>query len=81
MTLTVQLFAAARELAGAGEVVVEAPAGGKVRDGRAALALTHPKLAGLAQRSRFATDREFLADDAPLPPDGKLTLIPPVSGG
>lgn len=81
MTITVQLFAAARELAGAGEAAVEVAAGGTVRDVRAALALACPKLAGLAQRSRFATDREFLPDDAPLPPDGKLALIPPVSGG
>jgi molybdopterin converting factor small subunit len=81
MTITVQLFAAARELAGAGEVTVEAPAGVTVRGVREALAIQHPKLSGLAQRSRFATDREFLPDDAPLPRDGKLALIPPVSGG
>jgi molybdopterin converting factor small subunit len=81
MTITVELFAAARELAGANEVAIDVSAGSTVRDVRAALAIAHAKLAGLAQRSRFATDREFLSDDAPLPPDGKLALIPPVSGG
>ncbi len=50
MTITVQLFAAARELAGAGEVAVEAPAGGTVRAVRAAPCARAPK----ARRARAA---------------------------
>jgi len=35
----------------------------------------------LLERSRFATDTEVLADNAPLTKSMRLAIIPPVSGG
>ena len=52
MTVTVLLFAAARDLAGADIVAVELPAGATVAALRAELARRMPALAGLAREVR-----------------------------
>ncbi len=81
MTVVVQLFAGARELAGVGAVSVELPSGETVAELRRALANRSPVLVPLLTRSRIAVDREF-ADDSAIVPDGaEVALIPPVSGG
>lgn len=81
MNVTVKLFAAAREIAGAAEVVVEAPAGASVREVRRFLAERLPPLAPLAARSLFAVNAEYADDDRTVAPGDELALIPPVSGG
>ena len=53
MTVTVLLFAAARDLAGADSVAVELPAGATVADLRAELARRHP----VARRTARASPR------------------------
>ena len=81
MTLTVQLFAALRELAGAESIVVELPPGATVASLRARLARQVPALAGLLAKSALAVNHDFAADDRILQPADEVAVIPPVSGG
>lgn len=81
MKQAVKLFAAARELAGSGEIVVELPAGATVAMLRAALCEAAPALAGLAARSLVAVNEEYAQDATPLVEGDAVALIPPVSGG
>ena len=78
---TVRLFAIARQLAEASEVVVELPDSATVADLRRVLVRQHPALAGIAERVRIAVGDEYAGDDAVIPADAPLALIPPVSGG
>ncbi|WP_337175485.1 NTP transferase domain-containing protein [Paludisphaera sp.] len=80
-TWPVRLFAVARQRAGRVEVTVALPCPATVGDLRRALAEQHPALATLATSVRVAVDDEYADDAAPLPPDARLALIPPVSGG
>ena len=81
MTLTVHLFARARDLAGAASVSVDLPPGATVAALRAALAARHPALAPLLARSAVAVDHDFADDDHALTPAAEVAVIPPVSGG
>ena len=81
MTLTVRLFARARDLAGADAVSVELPAGATAADLRRRLAVQCPRLAGLLERSALAVDDEFADDAQPLDGAREVALLPPVSGG
>jgi molybdopterin converting factor subunit 1 len=81
MTLTVHLFAAARDLAGTDAVAVRLPAGSTVADLRAALAADVPVLAVLLARSALAVNHDFAEDDRVLAAADELAVIPPVSGG
>ncbi len=77
----VRLFAAARALAGAGEISVELPPGATVADLRRALGLVEPRLAPLAAVAMIAVDEEYAPEGMSLTPPARLALIPPVSGG
>lgn len=81
MRLTVKLFAAARELAGCGELAIEVPEGADVGALRVALCATAPALAELAQRSLIAVNEEYANDATRLQDGDTAALIPPVSGG
>lgn len=81
MTLSIKLFAVARQRAGADAVAVELPAGATVRDLRHALVEQHPPLADVLRHARLAVDNEYAADDQPLRPNAEIAVIPPVSGG
>jgi molybdopterin converting factor subunit 1 len=76
MEVTVRLFAALRERAGAPEVTLELPEGARVRDALASLS-------GLAEGVPLvmAVNREYASADTELDPGDELALIPPVSGG
>jgi molybdopterin synthase catalytic subunit/molybdopterin converting factor small subunit len=74
--VTVRLFAGLREQAGWGTRAMELPAGARVRDVWAALALgVEPK--GLL----YARNKEYVEQDVALAADDEIALIPPVSGG
>jgi molybdopterin synthase catalytic subunit len=77
----VKLFARARDLAGTSELTLDLPEGAKVADLRKALALAHPKLTGLLERSAIAVNDDFAGDEQVLSPDAEAALLPPVSGG
>ena len=81
MTVTVKLFAAARDLAGADAVAVELPAGATVADLRAELAQQLPAWRGLLAKSAVAVNHDFAEDEPMLKPTDEVAVIPPVSGG
>jgi molybdopterin synthase catalytic subunit len=81
MTLTVRLFARAKDLAGADVVTVEIADGATAADLRAALARRHPALAGLLERSALGVNAEFAAAGQRLHANDDIALLPPVSGG
>jgi molybdopterin converting factor subunit 1 len=81
MTVTVRLFARARDLAGADIVTVELPAAATAGDLRRQLAARVPALGALLERSALAVDGEFADESDVLSPDVEIALLPPVSGG
>jgi molybdopterin converting factor subunit 1 len=81
MILHVRLFARAKDLAGADTVSVEVADGATVADLRAALSRSHPRLAGLLERSALAVNAEFAGLTHTLSANDEIALLPPVSGG
>jgi molybdopterin synthase catalytic subunit len=79
--VTVRLFGAAREAAGARELRVELPAGAKVSDLRALLEQDQPLLRSLGSRLRVAVNQEFSAEVRALREGDEVAFLPPVSGG
>jgi len=80
MTLTVKLFARARDLAGA-TVDVDVADGASVAALRAALAAARPALAGFLSRCAVAVNGEYAADGHAVGPGDEVAVLPPVSGG
>lgn len=81
MNVTVKLFAAARELAGCGEIELDLPSGATVGALRQALCAASPPLTPLAERSLIAVNEEYRIDSAQVSAGDVAALIPPVSGG
>ena len=81
MNVTVKLFAAARDRAGADEVVLDLPSSATVADLRRQLAEEHSSLQPLLAHVLFAVDAQYAKDDTPLTEGCEVACIPPVSGG
>ena len=81
MTITVRLFARARELAGAGQLKLELPLGARVADLRGALVEGVPALGPLLAVSAVAVNHDFAEADRVLVESDEVAIIPPVSGG
>ena len=81
MTLTVRLFARAKDIAGTDALSLMLPEHATVADLRRRLAAEHPRLEALLARSAFAVNDEFADDAYPLPARAEIALLPPVSGG
>jgi len=81
MRVTVLFFAQARERAGRASVTLELPAGSRLADARAAIALAHPGLEPLWPHLALAVDGVLAREDAPVRDGAELALLPPVSGG
>ena len=81
MTITVHLFAAAKDLAGNPTATVDLPAGATVADLRTGLSNRFPALAQLLARSAVAVNQEYAEESVVLSPGDELAVIPPVSGG
>ena len=81
MTITVHLFARAKDLLGADSVRLDLPSNATVGDLRRDLAEQYPSLAELLKRSALAVDNDFAKDEVRLTADCEVALIPPVSGG
>ncbi len=79
--LDVNLFAAARELAGAETVSIELPDDATAATVLQSLARQHPKLHELLPACRLAVDLRFVPPDEPVADAQQVALIPPVSGG
>jgi molybdopterin converting factor subunit 1 len=81
MTVTVKLFAAARELIGSEEVKLESPEGATVADVKRILIQSYPQIAGILSRSVMARNQEYALDEDVVEESDELAVIPPVSGG
>jgi molybdopterin synthase sulfur carrier subunit len=86
MKVDLKLFGAFRDLQPHAQLLLELPDGARVADLRRALA-NHAQAnwpgfqPGLLARSAFASDAAVLRDGEALPADGRMALLPPVSGG
>jgi molybdopterin converting factor small subunit len=81
MTVTVRLFARAKDIAGAEALSLSLPEPATIADVRRRLTAEHPRLEALVARSVFAVGDEFADDACRLPPRAEVALLPPVSGG
>jgi molybdopterin converting factor subunit 1 len=81
MKVRIQLFAAARDIAGCSSVELELSKGASVADLRAQLAASYPALSPLLARSLVAIDSEYVSDATHVSPQQEIAIIPPVSGG
>jgi molybdopterin converting factor subunit 1 len=77
----VLFFAAARDIAGSAELVVDVPAIPTVGMLRKTLAIQLPALKPLLVRSAIAVNQDFAGDDHVLQFHDEVAVIPPVSGG
>lgn len=86
MMITLQLFGRFRDFSTAPEIQVELPGITTVAEFRNAFdswALGHwPRYtSGLLRSSAIATESDLLQAWSPLPADGRIAILPPVSGG
>jgi molybdopterin converting factor subunit 1 len=81
MTLTVRLFAAAKDLAEAGTVGVVLDEGKTVEELRLFMAKHVPTLKDLLPRCAIAVNQEFAGDEVKLKVGDEVAVIPPMSGG
>jgi molybdopterin synthase catalytic subunit len=81
MTVTVLMFAQARDLAGARELAVEIGDEATVGELRRALLAECPALQPILGHCSFSVDRRHASDDVRLTPESEVGCIPPVSGG
>jgi molybdenum cofactor cytidylyltransferase len=81
ITVSVRLFALAKERAGRSEVQVDLDAQATVRDLRAALRDRIPQLGPLCAGAMISVDEEYAPDETPINGASRVALIPPVSGG
>jgi molybdopterin converting factor subunit 1 len=81
MTLTVKLFARARDLLNSDTALVQVPELTTVGQFRKALIEQHPLLAPLGESLHVAVGNDYASDDTVLSPHDELACFPPVSGG
>jgi sulfur-carrier protein len=81
MSIELQLFARARDLAGRERVELELSDGATVAELRVALAAAVPALAPLVPHLHVAVDREYATDAVSIPAGAEVACFPPVSGG
>ena len=81
MKITVLLFAAAREIAGAESVELDLPENASVAHARDALLLSLPELAVRRDTLLWAVNNEYAADNRVLHSTDVVACFPPVSGG
>jgi len=81
MELKVLLFAQARQVANADNVIVTVEGGATVADLKDALATAYPDLKDLLSRSSIAVDQKYAVEKDVIEEDSEVAMIPPVSGG
>lgn len=81
MQVTVRLFARLRELAGAGELRRDVPAGATVATLWEALAADFPGMRPHAGSVSAAVNQEFARRTTELGEGDEVAFLPPVSGG
>ena len=81
MKITVQLFARARDLAGAERVELDLPASARIADVRQSLAERFPQMSPLISNLLVAIGTEYADDRTTITQDSLVSCFPPVSGG
>ncbi|MEM8865092.1 MAG: MoaD/ThiS family protein [Planctomycetota bacterium] len=81
MQVTIQLFAGAREAAGADNIAVDIDDDSNYADLAEAVTAACPALAPLVAAGRFAAGDQYVDKSAAVNPAADIALIPPVSGG
>jgi molybdopterin converting factor small subunit len=81
MTITVKLFARARDLAGSERVSIELPATACVGDLKTELGVRFPEMSPLLPKWLVAVDNDYASDTVLLPANAEVACFPPVSGG
>ena len=81
MNVQVQLFARARDLAGAQSVNVEVDGEPTVAALREAQIASKPALAVIAGSLHVAVNGDYAAETLTIPPQAEVACFPPVSGG
>lgn len=81
MRIAVQLFAKARDLAGASRVELDLPDAARVADVRAALGQRFPQMAPLISSLLVSVGTEYANDQTLLRVGADVACFPPVSGG
>jgi molybdopterin converting factor subunit 1 len=81
MRITVRLFARLRDLAGAGELTRELPAGATVASVWARLAEEFPALAAYGPSLSSAVNADYARMDTLVSDGDEVAFLPPVSGG
>ncbi len=81
MTVTLLLFAGAREAAGRARDEIDVAPGATAGDVKAAAVARFPALAELATALQVAVDREIVPPETPVRPGAEVALLPPVAGG
>lgn len=81
MTVTILLFAQARERAGTARLDLELPEGSRVSDALAIVQQRLPALGTLTSHLAVAVNGEVSPPATRIPAGAELALLPPVSGG
>jgi len=81
ISVTVRLFARAREVAGTDSLRVPVPVGSRIADVRVAMGNACAPLRPLVPHLLFAIGTEYATDETLVSPDAELVAFPPVSGG
>jgi len=81
MRVTVRLFARLRDIAGAGEMAREAPAGANVGAVWASLVTEFPELAAYEKSISCAVNADYSRFTAMVADGDEIAFLPPVSGG
>lgn len=81
MRVTVRLFARLRDLAGAGELVRDVPAGATLGTVWEALSREYPGLAAYCALVSGAVNADYARMETPLHDGDEVAFLPPVSGG
>ncbi len=81
LRVTVKFFAAYREAIGEDEAVFEVPQGGRVKNVRALVRATYPRLQAVEAAMLIAVNEAFVDDEAELREGDVVAVFPPLSGG
>ena len=81
MQVRVQLFAVAKQAAGADHIDLLLADGATVADVRRALVAAVPELAAAQKHLLFAVNAEYAGDGVVVGEKNEIACIPPVSGG
>lgn len=81
MSYTVQLFARARDLAGAARTELQLAPGATADELLTALTDRHPALAPLRRSLLVAVNNDYVTPETIVPENAEIACFPPVSGG